>query len=158
MSKGQDLSAVVSAFGAATKGKLANRAAMGAPEDQLRGPLDELVRGLAELSGVARGQVRLVGESTLAHLATRPDYAVTRSNALIGFIEIKQPGKGADPRRFSDEHDKRQWAKLKTLPNLVYTDGNCFSLWRDGHLEGAVVHLDGDVYTSGAALAAPPAL
>ena len=158
MSKGRDLSAAVSAFGAATKGKLANRAAVGAPEDQLRAPLEELVHDLAELSGLVRGHVRMVGESTLAHLATRPDYAVTLRNALIGFIEIKQPGKGADPRRFTDDHDKRQWAKLKTLPNLIYTDGNSFSLWRDGKLEGAVIHLEGDVETSGAALSAPPAL
>jgi hypothetical protein len=116
------------------------------------------VRDLAEFSGLVRGHVELVGETTLAHLATRPDYAVTLRNALIGFIEIKAPGKGADPRRFSDEHDKRQWGKLKTLPNLVYTDGNSFSLWHDGKLEGAVVHLEGDVETSGTALAAPPAL
>ena len=48
-------------------------------------------------------------------------------NALIGFIEVKAPGKGADPRRFTDDHDKKQWQKLKSLPNLIYTDGNGFS-------------------------------
>jgi hypothetical protein len=46
------------------------------------------------------------------------------NNALVGFIEVKAPGKGADPRRFNEEHDKKQWSKLKTLPNLIYTDGN----------------------------------
>ena len=71
---------------------------------------------------------------------------------------MKAPGKGADPRKFSDEHDKKQWAKLRTLPNLVYTDGNAFSLWQNGELQGSVVCLDGDIETSGAALAAPPAL
>ena len=158
VSQGRDFSGIISAFGAATKGKLSNRAAVGAPEDQLRAPLEALVHDLAELSGLVRGHVRLVGESTLTHLATRPDYAVTRSNALIGFIEVKAPGKGADPRRFSEDHDKRQWTKLKTLPNLIYTDGNSFSLWRDGALQGSVVRLDGDVETSGKALAAPPTL
>jgi hypothetical protein len=78
--------------------------------------------------------------------------------ALVGFIEVKAPGKGADPRRFKDPHDKDQWERLKSLPNLLYTDGNAFSLWRDGKLEGAVVHLEGNVETSGAALSAPPAL
>ena len=95
------------------------------------------------------GSVHLVGETTLADLKTRPDYAVTVSNALVGFIEVKAPGKGADPRKFSDPHDKEQWDKLKSLPNLLYTDGNAFSLWRDGKLDGAIVHLDGDVETSG---------
>ena len=68
--------------------------------------------------------VELVGETTLAELKTRPDFAVTVGNALVGFIEIKAPGKGADPRHFSDPHDKEQWDKLKSLPNLIYTDGN----------------------------------
>ena len=100
----------------------------------------------------------LVGETTLADIKTRPDYAVTVSKALVGFIEVKAPGKGADPRKFSDPHDKAQWDKLKSLPNLLYTDGNAFSLWRDGELVGEIVHLEGDVETAGAKLAAPAAL
>jgi len=156
--KGHDLAAAVSAFGAAAKKKLANRAVTGAPEDQLRSPLDALVKDLAELSRLPRGAVELVGESTLAHLSTRPDFAVTVRHALIGFIEVKAPGKGADPRKFTDEHDKKQWTKLKTLPNLVYTDGNAFSLWQNGELQGSVIRLDGDVESSGSALAGPPTL
>jgi hypothetical protein len=138
---GIDLAAAVSAFGAAAKKKLANRAATGSPEDQLRNPLETLVKDLVELAKLSRAAVELVGESTLAHLSTRPDFAVTLRNALIGFIEVKAPGKGADPRKFRDEHDKKQWAKLKTLPNLVYTDGNAFSLWQNGDLQGSVVRL-----------------
>jgi hypothetical protein len=105
VSRESDLAAVVSAFGAATKRKLASRAA---PEDQLRAPLETLVTDLAALTGLPSRAVALVGESTLAHLSTRPDYAVSVNSALVGFIEIKAPGKGADPRRFSDAHDKRQ--------------------------------------------------
>jgi hypothetical protein len=121
----------------------------------LRAPLEALLADLSRLCGFVQGAVSLVGESTLAHLASRPDYAVTAANALLGFIEIKAPGKGADPRRFTDPHDKKQWDKLKSLPNLIYTDGNAFSLWRDGVLQGRVVALSGDVETAGAALAAP---
>jgi hypothetical protein len=130
----------------------------GAPEDQLRGPLEELVRDLSEVAGLPPAAVDLVGETTLAHLQTRPDYAVIVSNALVGFIEVKAPGKGADPRRVSDPHDKAQWAKLRSLPNVLYTDGNAFSLWRNGEIVGKVVPLEGDVETSGAKLAAPDTL
>ena len=152
------LQQAISTFGAEAKSKLANPGASGAPEDQLRAPLEGLVGRLAELTGLPAGTIVAVGETSLADLKTRPDYAVTRRNALIGFIEVKAPGKGADPRRFHDKHDKEQWAKLQTLPNLIYTDGNAFSLWRNGDLEGQVTHLEGDVGTAGNKLSAPDAL
>jgi hypothetical protein len=122
-----ELADIIAEFGASAKGKLANTAVTGAPEDQLRAPLETLVLRLAELAGHHQNAVKLVGEMTLAHLSSRPDYAVTVQNALAGFIEVKAPGKGFDPRRFTDEHDKKQWQKLKTLPNIIYTDGNGFS-------------------------------
>lgn len=152
-----ELTEIVSEFGASAKGKLANPAATGAPEDQLRAPLETLVRRLAELAGYPANTVKLIGETTLAHLSSRPDYAVSVRNALAGFIEVKAPGKGYDPRRFADEHDKKQWQKLKTLPNLIYTDGNGFTLWQDGDLKDSV-SLKGDIETAGARLAAPPSL
>jgi hypothetical protein len=155
---GKTVGSAVSNFGTSAKAKLNNVAISGAPEDQLRGPLEALLHDLAEIGGLLAKAVNLVGETTLAHLKTRPDYAVTVHNALVGFIEVKAPGKGADPRKFSDPHDKDQWDKLKSLPNLLYTDGNAFSLWRDGELVGKVVHLQGDVKTSGAKLAAPATL
>ena len=148
----------ISTFGAEAKSKLSNPGASGAPEDQLRAPLEGLIASLAELAGLPSGTVVAVGETSLADLKTRPDYAVTRRNALIGFIEVKAPGKGADPRRFQDAHDKEQWAKLQTLPNLIYTDGNGFSLWRDGELVSPVVLMEGDVATAGKKLAAPDGL
>ena len=94
----------------------------------------------------------MVGESSISDLKTRPDYAVTVGGALVGFIELKAPGKGGDPRRFKDGHDKAQWQRLQSLPNLIYCDGNEFTLWRSGELATAVVRLDGDVETSGFAL------
>jgi hypothetical protein len=152
------IASAVSDFGARAKAKLANIAISGAPEDQLRAPLEALLHDLAEIGGLPSKTMNLVGETTLADLKTRPDYAVTVGNALVGFIEVKAPGKGADPRKFSDPHDKEQWDKLKSLPNILYTDGNAFSLWRDGELIGKVVHLEGDVETTGAKLAAPATL
>ncbi len=155
---GKTLADAVSRYGASTKSKLADVAISGAPEDQLRGPLEALVHDLAALEGLPSGSVHLIGETTLSDIKTRPDFAVTVSKALVGFIEVKAPGKGADPRRFDNEHDKEQWDKLKSLPNLIYTDGNAFSLWRDGKLEGSIVRLEGDVESAGVKLAAPSSL
>ncbi|NVJ64528.1 MAG: N-6 DNA methylase [Flavobacteriaceae bacterium] len=134
----------------------------GRPEEQLRAPLEILFPGLAEQCGLGPNDIFLVPETPMPDLAIRPDYAIMRrrgtSSDLVGFVEIKAPGKGADPRRFTDAHDKKQWEKLKALPNLIYTDGNEFSVWHDGELQEApsgygVVRLTGDVRTSGSALA-----
>lgn len=139
------LADAISTFGVRAKAKLSSIAISGSPEDQLRSPLEALIRDLAEIAGLSANAVNLIGETSLGDLKIRPDFAVTVHNALIGFIEVKAPGKGADPRRFSDPHDKDQWNKLKSLPNLLYTDGNSFSLWQDGQLEGKVAHLDGEL-------------
>src|SRR5215831_19469374 len=99
------LRSAIATFGADAKAKLANLAATGEPEDQLRAPLERLVVNLAEICGFPPTAVAAVGESSLSELKTRPDYAITIHNALVGFIEVKAPGKGADPRRFKDRHD-----------------------------------------------------
>lgn len=157
MTQADRIKKAVGDFGAAAKAKLANPAASGQPEDQLRAPLETLFTALAAEAAPA-AKMQMVGESSLADLKTRPDYAVTVNNALIGFVEVKAPGKGADPRKFKDKHDKAQWERLKALPNLIYTDGNGFSLWRDGELQGGVVRLTGDIESDGGAVEAPASL
>jgi hypothetical protein len=152
------LAEAISAFGAAAKGALSNPAITGEPEDQLRAPLVALVKALAPLCGLAGHGMELVGETRLSDLMVRPDFAVTRKGALIGFIEVKAPGKGADPTKFKSKHDKEQWEKLKALPNIIYTDGNAFSLWRDGERAMPTVALGGDIESSGKGLTAPPEL
>lgn len=143
---------VVSRFGAAATSKLSAVSVRGEPEDQLRNPLEGLFGGLCELAALDAGKLTLIGESSLAEMHTRPDFAVSYENALVGYIEVKAPGKGADPRKFRERHDKEQWKRLQALPNLLYTDGNSFSLWRDGELVGSIQHLVGDVETDGAQL------
>jgi hypothetical protein len=154
----QRLRAAISAFGVEARAKLVNPGAIGEPEEQIRAPLERLIADLGELCGLPRKAITAVGESSLSELKTRPDYAITVRNVLVGFIEVKAPGKGADPRRFKASHDREQWAKLRSLPNLIYTDGNEFSLWRFGEQEGSILRLIGDVETSGAMLEAPPGL
>lgn len=152
------LDGAIAAYGSAAKAKLNNLAASGEPEDQLRAPFEGLLADMAELSGIPRSKLSAVGESSLASLKTRPDYAITVHNALVGFVELKAPGKGGDPRRFKDPHDKAQWAKLQSLPNVLYSDGNAFSLWQNGELVTTVVRLIGDIESSGDTLTAPPGL
>jgi hypothetical protein len=152
------LNEAISRFGSTAKAKLAGHGASGEPEDQLRAPFEALLADIVAILGFGASKIVAVGESSVADLKTRPDYAVTRMKALIGFIELKAPGKGADPRQFKDEHDKKQWVKLRSLPNLIFTDGNSFSLWRSGEPDGGIVHLEGSVETAGAKLKAPEAL
>lgn len=151
-----ELGQIISRFGEETRGKLSNVAITGAPEDQLRAPLERLFRDLAALTGAVQ-DVTMVGETTLAAHAIRPDYAVTAGKALVGFVEVKAPGKGSNPRRFTDSHDRAQWARLQLLPNLIYTDGQSFTLWQEGELIRSV-EFDGDLQTAGSRLSAPPAI
>ena len=102
------IAAAISSFGASVKPKLAGSVIAGAPEDQLRGPLETLFGAFGEACDLPMGSIHLVGETTLGELKTRPDYAVVGGGALVGFIEVKAPGKGADPRKFTDPHDKAQ--------------------------------------------------
>lgn len=139
----------VAEFGALAKAKLNNPSATGEPEDQLRAPFERLLSRLAVLSGFNPETVVAVGETSLSEIRSRPDYAVTVHGAIAGFVELKAPGKGADPRRFKGAHDKAQWAKLSSLPNLIFCDGNSFSLWRNGEPAHSIVQLDGDIDSSG---------
>lgn len=155
MTQAETIRQALSEFGAAAKAKLNEG---GQPEDQLRNPIEQLFAAFSHQCGHGKGALVLVGEKSLAALRTRPDFAVNLNKALIGFIEVKAPGKGADPRKFKDKHDKEQWDKLKPLPNLLYTDGNAVSVWRGGVLAGEIVKLEGDIEISGAKLGAPGTL
>lgn len=142
---------VVSALGVELKQKLAQPVVTGNREDQLRTPLDTFLRAVADALGFA--DVNVIGEVKMADVSSRPDFAVTIKKALSGFVELKALGKGADPRTYKG-HDKDQFERLKLLPNVLYTDAQSWSLWQNGDLVGRVERLDGDVTSSGSALAA----
>jgi predicted helicase len=120
--------------------------APGEPEDQLKPPTDELLRRYGDITGT---NLVTKGESSLADRLGRPDFVVLKSDTIIGHIELKAPGKGANPSHFKG-HDKNQWNRFKSLPNLIYTDGNEWALYRDGILVGKRVSFTGDVQTDGA--------
>lgn len=130
---------------------------MGSPKISCATRIELLFKAIAIECDLPAGAVVRKGETSLSEMRTRPDFAVWLRGALNGFIEVKAPGKGADPRRWKAGHDKEQWDKLKALPNLLYTDGNGFSLWRDGALYGSIVTLESGIADAGSRLSAPPA-
>lgn len=150
------LGTIVTQFGKSVQEKMSNPLISGQPEDQLRSPFERLLLEMAALLKIDR--ITVIGESAIPELHTRPDYSVTIGTALVGFVELKAPGKGSDPRKFKDKHDKAQWKKLQSLPNLIYSDGNSFSLWQDGELVGSVISFEQDIQSFGQRLKPPQGL
>ncbi|WP_063766285.1 type ISP restriction/modification enzyme [Streptosporangium amethystogenes] len=121
----------------------------GQPEDQLRAPLERLFEDIAAALGV---DVAMIGEMSLAALGVRPDYAVDVAGARVGYVELKAPGRGVPTTWTPNKHEKTQWEKLRLLPNVLYTDGALWALYRDGELIGQVARLNGDICTAGSKL------
>lgn len=98
------------------------------PEDQLKTPVGELLRATGQLSGLE------VGWRTEVHhwdVDGRPDIGVVTNGLLTGHVELKAPGLGARPEGFKGQN-RIQWERFKALPNLVYTDGSEWGLYRSG--------------------------
>ena len=117
----------------------------GEPEDQLRGPFESLMRDAAGFLG---WKVVCTGETPLPGRLGRPDFAVHLNQLLAGYVELKAPGTGAKPKRFSG-HNREQWKRFRAIPNLLYTDGNEWALYRSGELIDKSVRLSGDVASEG---------
>lgn len=63
----------------------------------------------------------------------RPDYAIMVDGVLTGYVELKAPGKNIDPASFTKKsHEYKQWQRLRNLPNLLYTNGTEWRLYRYG--------------------------
>ncbi|MGY5033276.1 type ISP restriction/modification enzyme [Streptomyces sp. 900116325] len=94
------------------------------------------------------------GQHTIKKLKARPDFAMTIGGKIIGHIELKAPGKGVDPSKWSvNSHDHEQWEKIKVLPNLLYTDGYEWALYQEGVQVGATARLVGNLDHGTSALA-----
>ncbi|MCK9902139.1 N-6 DNA methylase [Frankia sp. Cpl3] len=148
MSTGTDqwLLAAVSNFGQRCTGKLSGG---GSPEAAIRSPLEELLTVVGthhELS-----EVTWHDEVRLPELGVRPDYAVQVSGLVTGYIEIKKPGLSVDPQSFTGRN-REQWERLRDLPNLLYTNGTEWRLFRDGVQVGETVHFTGDLRKIGGRL------
>jgi hypothetical protein len=136
----------VSAFGAAVTAR--TQTGVGEPEEQLRGPVETLLGQVGAALGL---DVFPVGETPLVELSSRPDYGLFVDGVVVGYLELKAPGKGAVPQAYRGP-DRRQWERLRALPNLAYTDGNNWAVYRFGEPVGRVVSCQGDVRSAGASL------
>lgn len=142
------LARAVAEFGESCRQRLAGD--VGEAEAAIRGPLEQLLRTVGDLHG---RDVVPHGEAPLPGLGVRPDYAIRVDGAIAGYVEVKKPGSRLDPAAFTG-HDLRQWQRLRDLPNLLYTNGTHWRLYRTGGLIGEAA-LVGDLRTAGRALSAP---
>lgn len=124
----------------------------GDPEDQIRGPIENLLRAYSAEVGLP---TVATGEARDAETRDRPDYVLHRQRLLVGHIELKAPGKGADVRLYRG-HDRSQWDRYRRYPNILYTDGNEWALYRSGERVGGIVRMHGDVRRDGASLGVNP--
>lgn len=135
----------LAAFGSECATKLHGR--IGQPEAALRGPTEKFLTTAGAHLGL-----RVVAHDEAAHsqTGTRPDFAIRVDGEIIGHVELKKPGTNLDPTRFTS-HNRRQWERLKDLPNLLYSNGTDWRLYRNGELT-AHMRLDGDLHTSATVL------
>ena len=120
------------------------------PEDQLKTPVKLVLEALAP--NVSPRDLTVNTEDARPNEGldgVRLDLSVidAKSGYRVGHIELKAPHKGANPSLATGmqgwtAHDKNQWAKLKGLPNLIYSNGYEWTLFRTGVRVGSPVRLD----------------
>ena len=123
------------------------------PEDQLKGPVGELLSGAGKLAGLT------VSWRTEVHaydVDGRPDIGIVTNGLLTGLVELKRPGLGACAEQFKGAN-RKQWQRFKALPNLIYTDGSEWSLYRSGELSQRI-RIASDVSDDGAKSVDPEAM
>jgi hypothetical protein len=130
------LSDAVSTFGVICADKLAGP---GDKEAAIRSPLE----GLLGAAGAAL-KVKAVFHDEVrdTERQVRPDYGVSVGGAITGYVEVKAPGRDIDPARLRG-HDLRQWERQRDLPNLLYTNGTEWRLYRDSEPAGEPISFTG---------------
>ena len=101
------------------------------PEDQLKPLVGDLIKRVC--AAYVNGTVDYRSEVTPEGVDGRPDLGFTLDRLLVGLVELKAPGTGARPERFRGRN-REQWRRFRDLPNLIYTDGAEWSLYRFGEL------------------------
>lgn len=117
----------------------------GEPEDQLRGPFENFMTDIAPVFGL---NIVCTGETPLPDRLGRPDYAIHSNKLLAGYVELKAPGTGSAHTRFKGRN-REQWKRFSAIPNILYTDGIEWALYRNGELIKKVIRLNGDITAEG---------
>ena len=116
----------------------------GQPEDQLRAPFETFFKALSSVLCV---DIVCIGETNLPDRIGRPDYAIHVNGVLMGYAELKALGTGVTASSFKG-HNRKQFKRFSAIPNIIYTDGNQWALYRSGELKRRV-RLSGDILSDG---------
>lgn len=104
-------------------------------EERLREPVRTLFRSMGALLGIP---VTLRAEGDPVPPGERPDFGVDLSGFSrgpvnrIGHVELQPPGSPIPPDGLSAEHDRERWEEFRELPNILYTNGSEWALFRHG--------------------------
>ena len=108
------------------------------PETALAPAFQQLVEGLLPLLPAVQALV-VVPEFNNPGVG-RPDIALIRhGQPARAFIELKAPAKPADPERWRDAHDKRQYGRLKELGSWAASNFIGFHLFHRAECAGEAV-------------------
>lgn len=161
-----DFNSLIAEFGKQVRENL--RVGDGEPEAQLTNPVATLLQDFGALHSmkvvtVRETSLKTAGGGLVSEGLVRPDYAIMVDGVLTGYVELKAPGKNIDPASFAKKsHEYKQWQRLRNLPNLLYTNGTEWRLYRYGEpvLTSTgydAVHLHGS-FSGHGTLSAPDAL
>ncbi|MCX4477570.1 N-6 DNA methylase [Streptomyces cellulosae] len=144
---------IVSEFGATCKQALLH----GQKEAAIRRAVETLLVDAASALGL---QTVLHAEVAIDAHRIRPDLAVRigkLSHNIVGYVELKSPDKSVIHPSGLNPRDRRQWEGMAKLPNLIYTNGQTWIMYRSGRQKGDTIHLEGDLRTAGSRLRVPVA-
>lgn len=144
---------IISKFGATCKQTLLH----GQKEAGIRHAVETL---LADAAGVLGLQAVLHAEVAVTAHRIRPDVAVRIGKLprnIVGYVELKSPDKRSIHPSGLNKRDRRQWEGMSKLPNLVYTNGQTWSMYRSGRQYGETIRFENDLYTAGERLRLSPA-
>ncbi|MFF4355414.1 hypothetical protein [Streptomyces sp. NPDC001604] len=123
-------------------------------EAAIRRPVENLLLAAATQLGL---ELHLHPEARRPDLGIRPDLAVRVGQGrqrIVGYVELKSPSKADISPGALRGNDRKQWEGMSKLPNLIYTNGQSWTLYRLGQQHGETVHLTGDLYRAGSRLQA----
>ncbi|MFJ9414615.1 type ISP restriction/modification enzyme [Streptomyces sp. NPDC101227] len=142
---------IVSEFGETCKQALLH----GQKEAAIRRAVETL---LVDVAGALGLQAILHAEVAIAAHRIRPDLAVRigkSPRSIVGYVELKSPDKSVIHPGGLNQRDRRQWEGMTKLPNLIYTNGQTWIMYRSGHQYGDAIHFEGDLRTAGSRLRLP---